>query len=104
LKNKGYLFVIIGAMFECGWVYGLKFADSNLDYALTVGVVFASTYFFLNSFKFLPTSLAYILYVGLGSLFVVVVEIIATREFDILRIICIAMLVLGIYGLNRSEA
>lgn len=103
MQNKGLIFVVIGAIFECAWVYGLKFADSNLDYALTVCVVFASTYFFLNSFKYLPTSLAYILYVGLGTLFVVIVEIIATKEFDPLRIVCIAMLMAGIYGLNRAK-
>ncbi|ASM36001.1 DMT family transporter [Campylobacter sputorum] len=103
MNKKGLAFVIIGAIFECGWVYGLKFANSNLSYFLTACFVLASTYFFLNSFKFLPTSLAYILYVGLGTLFVVIVEIIATKELEILRLICIAMLMVGIYGLNRAK-
>lgn len=103
MQNRGFLFAVVGAVFECGWVYGLKFADSNLDYFLTLCVVFASTFFFLQSFKHLPTSLAYILYVGLGALFVVMVEIFATKNFDILRICCIATLLFGVFGLKKAD-
>ncbi|MCI6989456.1 MAG: SMR family transporter [Campylobacter sp.] len=102
LKKKGFLFVIIGAVFECAWVYGLKFADSNLTYILTAIAVLVSTYFFLNSFKFLPTSVAYIFYVGLGATFVVITEIFITKEFDILRVCCIIALLIGIYGLQKG--
>lgn len=102
--NKGLVFVIIGALFECAWVYGLKFAHSNLHYFLTILVVFASTFFFLQAFKHLPTSLAYILYVGLGAMFVVVAEIVATKDFDIARILCIITLLIGIFGLNKENS
>lgn len=104
MQNRGFLFAVVGAVFECGWVYGLKFADSNLDYFLTLCVVFASTFFFIQSFKHLPTSLAYILYVGLGTLFVVVAEIIATKNFDIIRTLCIITLLIGIFGLNKENS
>lgn len=104
MKNKGLFFVIIGALFECVWVYGLKFAHTNLHYILTVFVVFASTFFFIQSFKHLPTSLAYILYVGLGTLFVVVAEIITTKNFDIIRTLCIITLLIGIFGLNKENS
>lgn len=103
MKNKGYLFVVIGALFECAWVYGLKFAHTNLHYFLTILVVFASTFFFIQSFKHLPTSIAYILYVGLGAMFVVIAEIVATRDFDIIRICCIITLLIGIFGLNKES-
>lgn len=103
MQNRGLVFVFIGAIFECGWVYALKFANSNLEYCLAVGVVFISTYFFLQSFKYLPTSLAYILYIGLGTLFVVIVEVVATKEFDILRIGCILLLMVGIYGIKKGD-
>lgn len=101
--NKGFLFVVIGAIFECAWVYGLKFANSNLEYVLTGFTVLTSTFFFLNSFKYLPTSVAYIFYVGLGAFFVVVVEIAVTREFEPLRILAVFMLMVGIYGLSREN-
>lgn len=100
--NKGFLFVVVGAIFECGWVYALKFANSNFEYFLTVLVVFASTFFFLQSFKYLPTSLAYTLYVGLGALFVVVVEIVVTGDFEFLRVLAIFTLLIGIYGLKKA--
>ena len=41
---------------------------------------------------------------GLGTLFVVVAEIIATKNFDIIRTLCIITLLIGIFGLNKENS
>lgn len=103
LKNIGFLVVFFGAMSEFAWVYGLKFAHTPPQYAFTIIATLISTYLLITSFKFLPTSLAYVLYVGLGTGFVVISEILTTDDFNPLRIIFILTLLIGIFGLKRIK-
>lgn len=105
LKNKGYVFVITGAILECAWVYGLKYANSNLAYLLTAAVLIVSFFTFALSFKYLSPSIAYTLYIGLGTVFVIIaetiIEIANARSIEILRIFFIFTLIIGILGLKR---
>lgn len=103
VKNIGFAVVFFGALSECAWVYGLKFATTPTQYALTILATLVSTYLLITSFKFLATSLAYVLYVGLGTGFVVLSEILATHEFDFARIFFILTLLVGIFGLKRIK-
>ncbi len=42
MSNKGLFFVIFGAIVEGGWAYGLKYADSNLEYLITIILICCS--------------------------------------------------------------
>lgn len=105
MKNKGLFFVIFGAILECGWVYGLKFANSNLAYIATALILVVSFFTFALSFKYLSPSIAYTLYIGLGTLFIMLVEIIVEisngTNVEILRIFFVFTLLYGILGLER---
>ncbi len=105
--NKGLILIIIGAIFECGWVYGLKYANSPYSWGFTAVSLSISTIVFMNAFKFLKPSLAYVLYVGLGTAFVVSSEIITNFthgiEINYWRIFFVITLIIGVLGLRGGK-
>ncbi|AII15171.1 multidrug efflux system protein, EmrE family [Campylobacter iguaniorum] len=107
MSNKGFVFVIIGAIVECGWAYGLKHANSNLEYGITALLVCASFFIFMQAFKYLPASVAYTLFVGFGAFFIVLAEMATDyyngNEINLLRVFFIATLLAGVFGLKRLE-
>ena len=100
MQTKGFLWVLGGAVAECGWAYGLKHASSAPEIALTA---------ILMAMKYLPISITYTVFVGLGAFFVVIAEIVS--EFrasgqtpDLLRLFFIATLIAGVLGLKRLKS
>ncbi|WP_107686270.1 DMT family transporter [Campylobacter concisus] len=109
MSNKGFLYVMIGALAECGWAYGLKHASGGLENLATAGLVCVSFFMFMLAFKYLPTSVAYTVFVGLGAFFIVVAESVSEytsngQAPDPLRLFFIATLVAGVLGLKRLKS
>ncbi|ANE32957.1 chaperonin [Campylobacter hyointestinalis] len=102
--NKGLFFVLLGAIFECGWAYGLKHADSNLEYLITICFICVSFFSFMSAFKYLLASVAYTLFIGFGTLFIVSAEILTDyfnrNSVDYLRLFFIATLLVGVLGIK----
>ena len=42
MQTKGFLWVLGGAVAECGWAYGLKHAQNAVGFALTAALVCVS--------------------------------------------------------------
>ncbi len=64
---------------------------------------------FMLAFKYLPTSVAYTVFVGLGAFFIVVAESVSEytsngQAPDPLRLFFIATLVAGVLGLKRLKS
>ena len=108
MSNKGFLYVMIGALAECGWGYGLKHASGGLENLATAGLVCVSFFMFMLAFKYLPTSVAYTLFVGFGAFFIVIAEIVSEyasgSEINLMRVFFITTLVAGVLGLKRLKA
>ena len=108
MSNKGFLYVMIGALAECGWAYGLKHASGGLENLATAGLVCVSFFMFMLAVKYLPTSVAYTLVVGFGAFFIVIAEIVSEyvsgSEINLMRVFFIATLVAGVLGLKRLKA
>ncbi|WP_149724625.1 DMT family transporter [Campylobacter concisus] len=109
MQTKGFLWVLGGAVAECGWAYGLKHAQDAVGFALTAALVCVSFVSFIKALKYIPVSVAYTVFVGLGAFFVVIAEIVS--EFrasgqtpDLLRLFFIATLVAGVLGLKRLKS
>ncbi len=49
--------VLIAAIFEVGWVMGLKYADSLLEWAATIVCIVVSFYLLLKATTVLPDAL-----------------------------------------------
>ncbi|WP_298961047.1 SMR family transporter [uncultured Campylobacter sp.] len=80
MNTKGFVFILIGAFFECGWAYGLKHAASAYDWILTATCVIASFFIFMLALKYVGAALAYILYTGLGTIGAVILGVFIHRE------------------------
>ncbi|MFF2887403.1 DMT family transporter [Paenibacillus sp. NPDC057967] len=100
-QNKYWLLVIVAACFEVMWVMGLKHAEDFLSWAGTVVAIIVSFLLLIYTAKKLPTSTAYAVFVGLGTVGTVLVEMAVFGEpFRWSKIGLIAVLLVGILGLK----
>jgi chaperonin ATPase len=109
MQTKGFLWVLGGAVAECGWAYGLKHASSAPEIALTAMLVCVSFTSFIMAMKYLPVSVAYTVFVGFGAFFIVVAESVSEYSSsgqmpDLLRLFFIATLIAGVLGLKGLKS
>lgn len=96
-----WLMIVIAAIFEVGWVVGLKHATSLLHWIGTVICIGLSFALFILAGKKLPVSTVYAVYVGLGTAGTVSVDILFfNHPFDVVQIILITILLSGVIGLK----
>ena len=109
MQTKGFLWVLGGAVAECGWAYGLKHAQDVVGFALTAALVCVSFVSFIKALKYIPVSVAYTVFVGLGAFFIVVAESVSEygssgQAPDPLWLFFISTLVVGVLGLKRLKS
>ena len=99
--NLAWGLVVLGGIVECFWVSGLKHADSLTLYALTaLGIAFSFTMMVL-ALKVLEVSVAYSVFVGIGTAGVVASEILIFDEpFSALKVGLIAILLCAVIALK----
>ena len=89
MSNRGFLWIFLGAVAECGWAYGLKHASNLSEFLLTTLLV----------------SISYAVFVGFGTAFIVIAEIVSDYAAsgimpNFIRLFFIATLILGVLGLK----
>lgn len=108
MNNRGFFWVISGASVEAGWAYGLKYANTPFEWVITALLVCCSFWAFMMSFKYLSASMAYTMFIGFGTIFIVGAEIVINyfnnQSISFLRILFILLIIIGVLGLKRSEA
>ncbi|TQR60750.1 DMT family transporter [Campylobacter troglodytis] len=99
--NFAWFLVILGGIVEIFWVSGLKYANSPFLYILTIvgiGFSFASM---LVAVRYIEVSIAYSVFVGIGTLGVILAEMLVFNEsFSMLKLAFILLLLAGIIGLK----
>ena len=99
-----WIYLVIAGFFEVGWAMGLKYSQGFtkiLPSILTVIGMVASFYFLSLSLKSLPLGNAYAIWTGIGTVGTVILGIILFKEpFNVMRMICIVLIVIGIVGLK----
>lgn len=100
----GWLFVLLAALAEIVGVIGLRFYSQHktvrnlLLYIGGFGLSFALLY---ASFDYLQLSIAYVVWVGIGTVGAVLVNIIFFGESkNLARIISITAIIIGVAGLK----
>lgn len=93
--------IIIGAIFEVGWVVGLTHANNIFEWILTVIAIVVSFYLLINASKYLPVGTSYAVYVGLGATGVTIVDFALFGEPVVIgKVILIVTLIIGVIGLK----
>lgn len=100
-ENFAWFSVLFGGFVEIFWVSGLKYSQSILEYCLTAIGVLISFICMLLAVKRLEVSIAYAVFVGIGTAGVVLSEMLVFAEsVSLIKIILIGILLLGVIGLK----
>lgn len=101
--NKHWLLVINGAFFETFWVSGLKYGQTFMHFILTAICLFISFFSMLKACEKIEIGTVYAVFVGLGAAFVVLADMFYFGAYvSPLKLVFIALLVLGVIGLKIS--
>ncbi|WP_198304424.1 quaternary ammonium compound efflux SMR transporter SugE [Arcobacter vandammei] len=99
-------FLFIAGIFEVCWAIGLKYSDGFTKIVptiFTIVTMIISFYFLSLALKSLPMGTAYAVWVGIGSVGIVIAGIILFNEpINLIRFISIAFIILGIIGLKLT--
>ncbi len=103
-----WIFLIIAGLLEMGWAVGLKYSHGFtklVPSVLTVLGMIASFYFLSLALKNLPLGTAYAIWTGIGTVGTVILGIILFKEpVQVIRLVCIGLIVVGIVGLKVVSA
>jgi quaternary ammonium compound-resistance protein SugE len=99
-----WIYLTIAGIFEIAWAVGIKYTEGWSKFwpsAFTIISMIAGFYFLSMALKELPIGTAYAVWTGIGTIGVAIYGIIFFQESsDILRILCIVVIVTGIVGLR----
>lgn len=102
-----WVFLVIAGIFEIGWAIGIKYTDgwSRLwPSVITLVLMGVSFYCLSQAVRTLPIGTAYAIWTGIGTVGAAIVGMILFDEpRDILRILCIVLIVGGIAGLKLTS-
>lgn len=99
-----WIYLVVAGLFECGWAIGLKYTDGFtklIPSFLTVSAMAISFLLLSAAMKTIPVGTAYAVWTGIGAVGVAILGMCLLGESrDIMRIICLLLIVSGIVGLK----
>ena len=99
-----WFILFIAGLFEIAWAVGIKYTEGWTRLwpsVLTVIAMVASFYLLSIALKNIPMGTAYAVWTGIGTIGTVVYGIVYFKEpTDILRMVCIMLIISGIVGLR----
>jgi len=99
-----WIYLVVAGLFEVGWAIGLKYTAgfTRLWPSLWTGAAMALSLFLLaQALKALPVGTGYAVWTGIGSVGTAVLGIVLLGESrDALRLLCLALILIGIVGLK----
>ena len=98
------MYLLIAGVLECGWAVGMKYTDGFtrvVPSVLTIGAMGVSFWFLSLAMRTIPLGTAYAVWTGIGAVGVAALGMLLFEESrDILRILCLLLIVAGIVGLK----
>jgi len=98
--------LFLAGLFEVAWAVGLKYTDGFTRWVpttLTVAAMVASIVLLGFAVKHLPLGTAYAVWTGIGTIGTVILGIVLLGDSAApIRIVCLALIVLGIAGLKLT--
>jgi len=98
--------LFLAGLFEVAWAVGLKYTDGFtklMPTTLTVAAMVASVVLLGLAVKHLPVGTAYAVWTGIGTIGTVILGIVLLGDSAApLRMVCLALIVLGIAGLKLT--
>ncbi|MFC4559787.1 DMT family transporter [Virgibacillus kekensis] len=105
VKNSGALYLLLAILFEVSATTSIKLSDGFTNMAFNIAVaigVAGSIYFLGRSLDQLPLSIAYAVWVGLGTALITLIDLVIFHaEFNIYRTLGLMLVVGGVAALNH---
>ncbi len=103
-STLAWTFLVLAGLTEIGWAVGLKYSDGftrvGPSIATVVGMV-VSFWLLALAMRSIPLGTAYAVWTGIGAVGTVILGMLLFGESrDLLRIVCIVLIVAGIVGLK----
>lgn len=103
--NRVWAAVVVAALFEVGWVIGLKHADSIWTWIATAVAIAISFGMMIMAGRYLPVGTVYAVFVGLGTGGTVLAEMVLfDAPVSPVKLALIALLLVGVIGLKMFGA
>ncbi|MFV9511367.1 quaternary ammonium compound efflux SMR transporter SugE [Tepidibacillus sp. LV47] len=103
-----WIYLFIAGLLETFWAIGLKYSQGFTKLWPSVGTVVAmigSIVLLTKALKVLPIGTAYAVWTGIGAVGTVILGIILFHEpKDVTRILFIALIIIGIVGLQYTSS
>lgn len=99
-----WTYLVIAGLFECAWAVGLKFTEGFTRFwpsLFTILSMVISFWLLSLAMRFIPIGTAYAVWTGIGAVGVAVLGMAIFGESrDLMRVICLLLIVSGILGLK----
>ncbi len=99
-----WICLVVAGLFECGWAIGLKYTEGVsklVPLFLTIAAMGMSIWLLSVAMKTIPVGTAYAVWTGIGAVGVAIMGMVLFGESrDIMRVICLLLIVSGIVGLK----
>lgn len=103
---QSWIMLAAAGLFEIVWAIGLKYSDGftkTVPSAITITAMAISMWLLAQAARDLPIGTAYAIWTGIGAVGAAILGIMLFQESaNLVRIGCIALIVLGIVGLKLS--
>jgi len=107
-NDMAWTLIVVAGFFEIVWATLLKFTDGFTRLWPSVGTVVAmgiSMVCLSFALRTIPMGTAYVVWTGIGAVGTVILGIVLFDEpKNAVRLVCIAMIILGIAGLKLSSS
>jgi quaternary ammonium compound-resistance protein SugE len=108
IQAMTWILLVIAGLLEIGWAIGLKYTEGFSRFwpsVTTVGAMIASFILLAQALKTIPVSTGYAVWTGIGAAGTAVIGMIFPGESrEALRVLCIVLIVAGVFGLKFAPA
>lgn len=102
-----WIYLVLAGLLEIIWAIGLKHTEgwTRLYPSLVTGATMIASFYFLSlGVRTLPIGTAYAIWTGIGTVGAAILGMIVFGESrEVSKLICIALIVIGILGLKMTS-
>ena len=99
-----WVYLLTAGLFECVWAIGLKYTEGfskPIPSVITLVAMAISFALLANAMRTIPVGTAYAIWTGIGAVGVALIGMFFLGESkDVLRMLCLLLIVCGIVGLK----
>lgn len=103
--NKEWAFVVLTCFLELCWILGFSIATEFWHWIIIVSLLMVDFTFLTNACKTIPTGTVYAIFSGVGAVGAMIIDLLLyDKEIKIIQIFFVALIILGVVQLKRTDS